>query len=705
MGLDIRTNGVSGIPTYAVQDGYIERITAGFSGYGKALYLVTKDGYRVVYGHLDRFSPTMESVLKNRQVKEKSYTVRMQFKPGEFPVAKGALIGYGGNTGHSFAPHLHFELRDTSDIVLNPQLHGFEIPDKLSPIIEQLTVIPCAADSRINGGKLAQTFPAYRDISGVYHLPDTINCSGEIGFSLKVHDRASGSPYKYNVRKIKLTIDGQTYFNVCFDTLLFHQENLVKIVEDHHLQRLLDEDYHKLYHLPALPPVSVHNDPKTGLVNLLPGPHELEISVTDNAGNISQLKGRILVLPAIKIAVNPHSQSNTDLTFEIVPSGTSIPIKQVTCYSFTPYGYADQKIEPVALKHTDNGILFTAPKNLVKNRILQFIAKNKMGVYAEPYHWDELVNAQHPLDLGVNLELAHGETGVFIQVETSQYTDLTPTVRVQGLFADRPVALTRIQPNTYLSDLLDPNKFNGIDKITVTFYSQPEREFCFPFQGTVTRSGKSQAVITADRLCSMQSLPNSFYDTTMIWIEPVDQPVLPETGELLSKVYQLQPFDLPLQDSVRVAIRYDDDQAALDRKALYFFDRKKGWQYLPTHHRQDRNMLIAPLTSLEAVAILRDTIPPEIITHYPGNGGHYHYQDVQTITVTIDDNLAGIAASTDNLLLLLDGELLLFAYQPIKKIMSYCLGVPLDAGAHELVVSVTDQVGNATTKLIKFTVN
>ncbi len=705
MGLDIRTNGTNGMPIHAVYDGYIEKISASYTGYGKALYLVTNNGYRIVFGHLDSFSPTMESVLRNQQEKENSYSVRLNFLPGEFPVNKGDIVGYSGNRGHSFAPHLHFELRDTNDLALNPQKHGFAIPDRLSPVIEALTIIPLKTGTRINGGNLSQTFPAYRDIAGIYHLPDTINCQGTIGLSIKVHDRASGSPYKYNIFRMELKIDGQTRFTTQYDALDYTQAKLVTIAEDHYLQRLRDEDHHRLYHLPHYPPVSVHDNQSDGILNLLPGPHDLEILVTDNAGNTSTLKERLLALPGGSITVETYHQTATTLTFEILPQGSSIPLQQVTCYSFTPFGYADQEVQPVAVEKSAKGLLFTVSKSAINNRILQFISKNKMGLYAAPYHWDSFVQPEDPLELGVNLDIFHTESGVHLQVETSAYSRLTPDVRLQGLFADRPIKMIQVRPNTFLSELVNPAKFNRIDNIIVTYHSEPEREFRFPFQGIVSRPGKSQVVVTNDRLCSMQALKDSFYDTTVIWIEPVDQPVRSESGELLSAVYQLQPFNLPLKDTVRVAIRYTEDQAKIDRKALYYFDKEKGWKYLSTRHRLDRQTLIASLNSVEAVAVLRDTIPPQIKSSYPGNGGHYHYQDVQRLYAVFDDDLAGIQASPDNMFMMLDGELLLFDYQPIKKVISYRLDIPLDAGSHELIISVTDQVGNSTTRKINFSVN
>ena len=71
MGLDIRTNGVTGYKVFAVENGYISRIVTNYSGYGKAIYHKTIRGKTYVYSHLDKFSPIMERVLKLQQAKNK----------------------------------------------------------------------------------------------------------------------------------------------------------------------------------------------------------------------------------------------------------------------------------------------------------------------------------------------------------------------------------------------------------------------------------------------------------------------------------------------------------------------------------------------------------------------------------------------------------------------------------------------------------
>lgn len=68
------------------------------SSYGNYVK-IKHNGYYTLYAHM----------------KCNSVTVRVGQK-----VSKGQVIGYMGNTGHSFGAHLHFELRDKNDNFINP---------------------------------------------------------------------------------------------------------------------------------------------------------------------------------------------------------------------------------------------------------------------------------------------------------------------------------------------------------------------------------------------------------------------------------------------------------------------------------------------------------------------------------------------------------------------------------------------------------
>ena len=67
--------------------------------YGNYIKIKHDNGYYTMYGH----------------AKYNSVTV----KKGD-RVTKGQVIGYMGNTGHSFGAHLHFEVRNTSDKTIDP---------------------------------------------------------------------------------------------------------------------------------------------------------------------------------------------------------------------------------------------------------------------------------------------------------------------------------------------------------------------------------------------------------------------------------------------------------------------------------------------------------------------------------------------------------------------------------------------------------
>ena len=54
-GIDIKTQGITGIPIYSAAEGYISRIVVSPSGYGLALYINHPNETTTVYGHLEKF--------------------------------------------------------------------------------------------------------------------------------------------------------------------------------------------------------------------------------------------------------------------------------------------------------------------------------------------------------------------------------------------------------------------------------------------------------------------------------------------------------------------------------------------------------------------------------------------------------------------------------------------------------------------------
>src|SRR6185312_174790 len=74
-GLDFKTNGRTGFPVHAAYDGYISRLRVQFGGFGNAIYITHPNGYTTVYGHIERFSPAMEKMVRDTQYKNQSFEV------------------------------------------------------------------------------------------------------------------------------------------------------------------------------------------------------------------------------------------------------------------------------------------------------------------------------------------------------------------------------------------------------------------------------------------------------------------------------------------------------------------------------------------------------------------------------------------------------------------------------------------------------
>ena len=131
-GIDIKTKGKEGVLIRSIDSGYVSRIQVSTSGFGKVIYINHANNLTSVYAHLSRFSDKIEKIINQLQYKNKSYEIRKFFKKNELKISKKDILGFSGNTGTSFGPHLHFEIRKTdTELPINPRSYKFKIKDTI----------------------------------------------------------------------------------------------------------------------------------------------------------------------------------------------------------------------------------------------------------------------------------------------------------------------------------------------------------------------------------------------------------------------------------------------------------------------------------------------------------------------------------------------------------------------------------------------
>ena len=114
--------------------------------------------------------------------------------------------------------------------------------------------------------------------------------------------------------------------------------------------------------------------------------------------------------------------------------------------------------------------------------------------------------------------------------------------------------------------------------------------------------------------------------------------------------------------------------------------------------------LFGEVKHLDAIAVIEDKNPPEILNSFPGNNGKYAQLGLDHFKININDELSGFDPNPKSFDLLLDGKKIFYAFQPKLKSLSYQLDEPLSIGNHMLYVELTDQAGNTLKKEIKFNV-
>ena len=381
-GIDIRTQGVTGQKVYAVEQGYVSRISISPVGFGNALYITHPNGYTSVYGHLDAFNDRLSNYVKRQQYRQERFAVNLFPDSALFPVKRGELIAFSGNTGSSGGPHLHFEIRDTqTEETVNPLLFGFGVKDNTSPVMQRLAVYPVGEGSTVNGStdklilELEKSGNTCRIAGG-----KKITVTGKVAFGIDTYDQITGSANRCGPYSIRLWTDSVMMFSQTMERFSFD--------ETRYINSLIDYEYfvnhririNRLYIEPNNRLSVYDRHIKRGIVSFPDtAKHTAWVVVRDYHGNSSRL----------------------NFTFEYLPDRTQFPLFPPNISEFITLPIKYQK----DFTYTHAGIHVAIPANALYDDINFTCTASAIpkGLYSRAY---KIHDRSTPLHKSMTIEIS-----------------------------------------------------------------------------------------------------------------------------------------------------------------------------------------------------------------------------------------------------------------------------------------------------------
>jgi hypothetical protein len=288
MGIDIRTNGKEGLKVFAIDSGYVSRIKCSTYGYGKVIYIAHPSGITSVYAHCSKYKGKLDSLVKAKQLEEQDFEVELTFEPNQVPIKRGELIALSGNTGHSFAPHLHFEIRDTkTDNALNA-LNYFQVSDKIKPVIKQIRISALTQEGYVIPGKskaykVTPSSGSYTVADGKISIPkELMDPAGLVGIELETSDDLNSSCATISAFEHLMLVDGDSAFCQRNDHCSFE---FTRYINDLNLSGDLQKLYRTKQNL-----AEVYKLPNLGIIDLNSStPRAITIKAKDISKNTVSL--------------------------------------------------------------------------------------------------------------------------------------------------------------------------------------------------------------------------------------------------------------------------------------------------------------------------------------------------------------------------------------------------------------------------------
>ncbi|NQX91644.1 MAG: M23 family metallopeptidase [Flavobacteriales bacterium] len=295
-GIDIKTQGKTGLPVYTAAEGFVSRIKISPYGYGNAVYIDHPNGLTTVYGHLQKLDSTIAAFTQAAQYDMESFYVDLYPNPEALPISRGQEIGKSGNSGSSGGPHLHFEVRQTeTEFPLNPLLWNFPVKDKRKPELYELRVYPLGPNSKVEGKSTKKGYRTNANSGSVRLQKKTpIVVSGEVAFGLHALDFLDNNSNRCGIYQLEVKVNGKREYLQQIDQLDFEIGRMMNAHVEYPSFKREKKSIHRAFRLPynELP---IYKDIKgNGSFVFEPDSiYDVEMIATDAHGNSSKLQFQV----------------------------------------------------------------------------------------------------------------------------------------------------------------------------------------------------------------------------------------------------------------------------------------------------------------------------------------------------------------------------------------------------------------------------